>query len=548
MVHLEGAPMSEPSGKARARSRWGWGWADRFPPESARRATGDLVSALLGGARLELREPAAADTIELPPSRVAVPAQLASFVSADPVERARHAYGRSYRDLVRGFAGRYDASPDLVATPPDEDAIWALFDFCSASRLAFIPFGGGTSVVSGVEAEVGDRLAGAVSVDLARFGRVLEVDSTSRAARIQAGALGPRIEEELGAHGMTLRHFPQSFEFSTLGGWIATRAGGHFATLYTHIDDLVESIRMLTPRGVWESRRLPASGAGPSPDRMALGSEGILGVITEAWMRVRPRPRWRASASLRFRDFSAAVAAARELAQSDLYPTNCRLLDSAEAMLHRVVADGSNVLLVGFESADHPLEPWMARALEIARARGAVGEPRFTDEGADEGERRGDAAGSWRAAFLDAPYMFNVLVSLGCVVDTFETACTWSRFDELHGAIRAAVNQAMRAECGGGLLSCRFTHVYPDGPAPYYTFVAPGRSGAELAQWSAIKAAASDAILAHGGTITHHHAVGRMHRPWYDRERPDPFALALRAAKRAVDPDGLLNPGVLFAE
>jgi len=528
----------------RERSFWGWGWADRFPDQAARRATAQMVSALLG-APVAPRDPPREQDVSLREPRVQVPPALSSFVTAAPADRLRHTYGRSYRDLVRGFSGRFDPAPDLVAYPPDEEAVWALLDLCAARRLAAVPFGGGTSVVGGVEPsprDLGDR-AGVVSLDLGRLDRVLEVEPRSRAARIQAGATGPRLEEQLAPHGLTLRHFPQSFEHSTLGGWIATRAGGHFATLYTHIDDLVESIRMVTPRGLWQSRRLPASGAGPSPDRLALGSEGALGVITEAWMRVRPRPRWRASASMRFRDVAAGIAAARDLAQSDLYPSNCRLLDPREAMLHRVVADGTAVLLVGFESADHPLEPWMARAVDIARGHGGEGEPTFRDEGA--AADRSDAAGSWRAAFLDAPYLQTTLVSLGCVVDTFETACTWDRFDELHAAVVAAVTGAMRAECGGGLLSWRFTHVYPDGPAPYYTFVAPGRPGAELDQWQAIKAAASDALLAHGGTITHHHAVGRLHRPWYDRQRPDPFAAALRAAKRAVDPDGLLNPGVL---
>jgi alkyldihydroxyacetonephosphate synthase len=247
---------------------------------------------------------------------------------------------------------------------------------------------------------------------------------------------------------------------------------------------------------------------------------------------------------MRFRDFAAAVAAARDLAQSDLYPTNCRLLDAREALIHRVVMDGTSVLLVGFESADHPLEPWMSRALEIVRGRGGVGEPSFADEGDRAG--RAEAAGAWRASFLDAPYLFNTLVSLGLVVDTFETACTWDRFDAVHAAVGEAVGAAMRAECGGGMLSCRFTHVYPDGPAPYYTFIARGRAGAELDQWRAIKGAASDALIASGATITHHHAVGRTHRPWYDRERPEPFAMALRAAKAALDPDALLNPGVLI--
>jgi alkyldihydroxyacetonephosphate synthase len=529
----------------RERSFWGWGWADAFPDEAARRATGQMVSALLGGASFEVRSPPREEEIRLPLARIDAPSPMAAFVSAAPRERLRHTYGRAYPDLVRGFAGRFDPAPDLVAHPPDEEAIWAILDFCAARRIAVVPFGGGTSVVGGVEVAAGHDHAGVLSLDLGRLDRVLEVDPISRAARIQAGALGPGLESQLAGHGFTLRHFPQSFEFSTLGGWLATRAGGHFATVYTHIDDLVESIRMVTPRGLWESRRLPASGAGPSPDRLALGSEGILGVITEAWMRVRPRPRWRGSASMKFRDFAAAVAAARDLAQSDLYPSNCRLLDAREAMLHRVVFDGTSVLLIGFESADHPVAPWMDRALEIARGHGGTGEARFSD---DQAERagRGEAAGSWRTAFLDAPYLFNTLVSLGVVVDTFETACTWDRFETLHASIGAAVGEAMRAACGGGVLSCRFTHVYPDGPAPYYTFVAPGRAGAELEQWRAIKDAASEALSAGGATITHHHAVGRTHRPWYDRERPEPFALALRAAKRALDPDWLLNPGVLI--
>ncbi len=530
---------------ARERSFWGWGWADAFPDDAARRATGQMVSALLGGpAALDLRVPPREEdaATSLPAPRIAPPGgALGDFVTDAPAARLRHTYGRSFPDLLRGFSARFEPAPDLVAHPPDEEAIWAVLDFASAKRLAVIPFGGGTSVVGGVEPSPGAQHAGALSLDLGRLSRVLEVDPVSRAARIQAGALGPALEAQLAPHGFTLRHFPQSFEFSTLGGWLATRAGGHFATLYTHIDDLVESIRMVTPRGLWQSRRLPASGAGPSPDRLALGSEGILGVITEAWMRVRPRPRWRASASLRFRDFADAVAAARDLAQSDLYPSNCRLLDAREALVHRVVMDGSSVLLVGFESADHPLEPWMSRALEIARARGGQGDATFADDAS-----RADAAGAWRASFLDAPYLFNTLVSLGLVVDTFETACTWDRFDALHAAVGDATSAAMRTECGGGFLSCRFTHVYPDGPAPYYTFVARGRPGAELAQWRAIKTAASDALAAAGATITHHHAVGRTHRPWYDRERPDPFAAALRAAKAALDPDALLNPGVLL--
>jgi alkyldihydroxyacetonephosphate synthase len=246
-----------------------------------------------------------------------------------------------------------------------------------------------------------------------------------------------------------------------------------------------------------------------------------------------------------FAELRHAVNAARALAQSGLYPTNCRLLDAHEAMLNGVSFDGSSVLLVAFESADHPLEPWMERALAIAKDAGGTVPKGATYRAEGERITKADAASSWRQAFLDAPYLQSALASMGAVVDTFETACTWDRFDALHAAISAAAHDAMKRACGGGVLSCRFTHVYPDGPAPYFTFVARGRDGEQLAQWTEIKNAVSEALAANGATITHHHAVGRLHRPWYDRERPEPFALALRAAKRALDPAGVLNPGVL---
>jgi alkyldihydroxyacetonephosphate synthase len=396
---------------------------------------------------------------------------------------------------------------------------------------------------------------------------VLEVDTVSRAARIQAGANGPTIAEQLNPYGLALRHYPQSFEFSTLGGWIATRAGGHYATLYTHIDDLVESVRMVTPAGLFETRRLPASGAGPSADRFVLGSEGAFGIITEAWIRVQSRPRWRASASVQFDRFEDSLVAVRMLAQSGLFPTNCRLLDPAEAMLHQIESSGRSVLLLAFESSDHPVEPWMERALSIATDLGGDGdEPKYTTDFVHSMAPRAsalppppprtdrpptvehDAAAAllWKRAFLDAPYVQSALVSLGVVCDAFETACTWKQFPALHEAVNQAVESAMKSACGAGILTCRFTHVYPDGPAPYYTFVAPGRKGAELAQWASIKAAASAAVLANGGTITHHHAVGRLHRAGYESESPTLFGAALAAAKEKLDPSGILNPGCLL--
>jgi alkyldihydroxyacetonephosphate synthase len=516
---------------------WGWGYEDEQLSEAELRGAARLLSQHLGFGNAEPRLPAPLP--DLGPPRLTPPSALDDVCFADDYERALHSYGRAYRDIVRAFSGRFDHPPDVVAHPRDETELGAVLDWALGAGAAVIPFGGGTSVVGGVEPRVGEEYAGVVTIDCKALDRVLEIDRVSLSARIQAGATGPRLEEQLGAKGYTLRHFPQSFQFSTLGGWIATRAGGHFATLHTHIDDLVESVRALTPVGVWESRRLPGSGAGVSPDRMLIGSEGTLGVITEAWVRIRPRPTYRASTGVRFSDFAAGAAAVRALSQSGLYPANCRLIDPDEAKLTGA-GDGSYaVLVLGFESASHDVEPWMSLALECCSDHHGEFERRAEKVG-------DDAVGSWREAFLRAPYLRDTLVAMGVLSDTFETAITWERFEAFHDQVLAHTRAAVQRVCGGGSVTCRFTHVYPDGPAPYYTILAPTRHGAELEQWAEIKQAASDAVIDGGGTITHHHAVGRDHRPWYDRQRPDSFAAALRGAKASVDPAGALNPGVLI--
>ena len=523
---------------ARRRSHWGWGYEDERPSPEEVRAAAQGIAPLLGFGHPEPEEPVPLERVQLPEPRIEPPPDLREICSTELHDRASHAHGKAYRDVVRAFRGRFDHPPDVVARPGDESEIEEVLEWCEDAGAKVVPYGGGTSVVGGVEPRFD---APAVSLDLQRLDRVLEVDRTSRAARIQAGALGPHLEEQLHEHGLTLRHFPQSFQLSSLGGWIATRAGGHFATLYTHVDDLVESVRAITPRGTWESRRLPGSGAGPSPDRLLIGSEGTLGVITEAWMRVQDRPEHRTSAGVRFPGFAAGAEAVRAIAQSGLFPTNCRLLDPAEAQLTSG-GDGEHALLVlGFESADHDPAPWMDRALAIAREHG--GEWDEVRGGSHTG--REGAVGAWREAFLRAPYLRDTFVAMGVLSETFETSITWERFPTFHEQVSRATEEALREACGGGRVTCRFTHVYPDGPAPYYTFLAPARRGEELDQWEAVKTAASDAVIAAGGTITHHHAVGRDHRPWYDRQRPEPFAAALRGAKAAIDPAGVLNPGVL---
>jgi alkyldihydroxyacetonephosphate synthase len=506
----------------------------------------------------EVEKPLPLEQVELRAARLKAPEGLGDLFSDGRYERVSHALGKAYRDVVRGFRGEFANPPDLVAFPRDESEIETVLSWAEAEGAAVIPFGGGTSVVGGVEPRLGERPV--VTMDLRRLNRVLEVDPESLAARIQAGATGPGLEEQLREHGLTLRHFPQSFEYATLGGWIATRAGGHFATLETHIEDLVESVRAITPRGTWESRRLPGSGAGPSPDRLLAGSEGILGAIAEAWVRVRPRPEFKASRGVEFDDFMAAAHAVREISQAGLYPANCRLLDASEAELTGAGSGESNLLILGFESAHHPVDAAMDVALEIAQAHGGAPNSPPPGQKGDSGSTNrpsggedGGAVGAWRGAFLLAPYLRDTFVACGVLSETFETAVTWGRFEEFHASVmataRKAVAEVSGVEAGGPgapRVSCRFTHVYPDGVAPYFTVLAPAVRGGEMEQWDEIKAAVSDALIEGGGTITHHHAVGRDHRPWYDRQRPGPFAAALRAAKAELDPAGMLNPGVLI--
>ncbi len=489
----------------------------------------------------QARPPVAAD-FDLREPRLRPPSSLAALFRDDPYERLLHMYGKSFPDVVRMYRREAPEPPDLVAYPETTRDVARILDWASGANAAVVPFGGGSSVVGGVEPAIGDSYAGAVTVDLQKLDRVLEIDRASRAARIQAGVRGPHLEAQLREHGLTLRHFPQSFEHSTLGGWIATRSGGHFASLYTHIDEFVEATVTVTPQGTMETRRLPGSGAGPSPDRMVIGSEGILGVITEAWMRLQDRPVHRASAAVRFADHASAAEAVRMLSQSGLYPSNCRLIDAAESASAGAGDGTTSLLVLGFESADHPVDSWMARALELTADCGG-------DHGASAGRsHREGAAGAWRDAFIKGPYFREVGVPLGVIGDTFETAVTWDRFADFHATIMERTALILEEVTGRpGSVTCRFTHVYPDGPAPYFTFSALGTWDGLLDQWRAIKLAANEAIVSAGGTVTHHHAVGRDHRPeGYDRQRPDLFARALAGAKAALDPTGVMNPGVLI--
>lgn len=523
---------------------WGWGWADEAEaedPAADRKLARDL-SATYGVADITPLTRPRVEDFRIPASRIAAPDSLAAICTTDNRERLIHSLGKSYADLARAAQRKVTCFTDLVAFPETEQQVADLLDWAAAANIAAIPFGGGSSVCGGVEPDVGGDYEGVLTVDLRKLDKVLEVDQTSRAARIQGGVLGPHLEAQLKEYGYTLRHFPQSFEFSTLGGWIATRSGGHYATLYTHIDDLVESIRMVSPAGITESRRLPGSGAGPSPDRMTIGSEGTLGIITQAWMRVQDRPKYRASVPVLFHDFYDAANAVRAVSQSWLFPANCRLIDADEAA---GAAGGKHSLLVlGFESADHPVDAWMDRALELVADHGGVFDRSVLTQ---KDSNKAGAAGQWRNSFMRAPYARTRSIACGAIGDTFETSITWDRFDDFHHTIVDEMNQVIREVTGHeGRVTCRFTHVYPDGPAPYFTYGGIGTTTGMVEQWREIKQASMEIVARCGGTVTHHHAVGRDHRPGYEKQVAPLFRQALQAAKTSFDPAGIMNPGVLI--
>ncbi|MEM7019023.1 MAG: FAD-binding oxidoreductase [Pseudomonadota bacterium] len=525
-------------------SFWTWGHEIDEPTEGQRSEAAKNLSKSHG---VELKPPpipkVADITLRLP--RVQLPSNLQDFCTTDKHDRITHTYGGHSFEMLRALRGDFENPPDAVAYPETDEQLERILAWCDQTGAAAVPYGGGTTVVWGVTPPE-DRDA-VVTIDMARFDKILEIDDTSRAARIQAGILGPDLEAALKPKGYTLRHFPQSFPWSTLGGWIATRSGGHYATNHTHIDDFVESTRMLTPAGWWESRRLPGSGAGPSPDRMVLGSEGTLGIITEAWMRIQKRPTFRATAGVTFSSWQTAYEAVRHIAQAKLWPANLRLLDPVEAGTSAGLDGKTAFLIIGFESSEVPQGAFIQEAVKIAREFGGTidDEDILIADASGQVTGREGAVGAWRNAFIGVNA--GMTNGLGLVNDTFETAVTWDQWPEFDAHVREKVGQALKEVLGDtATLSCRFTHVYTDGPAPYYTFGGLGKLGGEFEQWQAIKQAASDALIAAGGTITHHHAVGRMHKDHLANQHPPLFGDALRAAKQAVDPNSILNPGVLF--
>jgi len=529
---------------------WGWGAAGE------RRPVGPAALAMLAerAGAAEPSPPVALEDVELrPPAEL--PDALAAAVGTGnvldgPENRLRHAAGMSYPDLVRLRTGRVEDAPDAVVVPPDPEAVAALLEVCGRERVAVVPFGGGTSVVGGVD-PVRDGFERLISLDLSRL-RSVSVDSRSQTARLGPGLTGPQAERALGESGMTLGHFPQSFERATIGGFAATRSAGQASTGYGRFDELVTSVRLAAPAGELRTIETPHSAAGPALRQLVLGSEGVLGVITDVTARVRPLPEQRRYEAWIASDFATGADVVRRLVQEEAAPDVVRLSDAEETRVSLALsgtegvarraldsylrlrrrADGC-VLIAGWEGEREAVSRRRTLAARILRAGDAVA----------LGARPGR---SWYRARFEGPYLRDELLDLGFIVETLETAHTWTRLEELYAAVGGALRAALEGQGTPPLVFCHLSHAYRDGASLYFTYLARRRPGEEIEQWRAAKRAACEAIVGAGGTITHHHAVGRDHAPYMNAEIGELGLESLRAVKQRLDPAGIMNPGKLL--
>jgi alkyldihydroxyacetonephosphate synthase len=542
--------------------RW-WGWGDPQGPPALGPKALELVRELVGTGGGP-RPPVALARVRLEPA--ALPAAARDELRAllggegevheDHAARVAHAAGRGYPDLVRLRAGEPEGAPDAVVYPTRPEQVRAILEVCARRSVAVVPFGGGTSVVGGVAPLRGEH-ASVIALDMRGLGELVHLDRESRIATVQAGMRAPALERRLAAQGLTLGHFPQSYEHVSLGGCAATRSAGQASTGYGRFEEMVLGLRMSAPAGEIELAAQPASAAGPDLRALVVGSEGTLGVIHELDLRVRPAPQASRYEGAFFEDFHAGVSALRALAQERMAPAVARLSDEAETRMSlaqaRAGAEGAKALkgrlgqaylglrgyrpgclaILGFEGAPAEVERRHKRALEVVRGHGGL------PVGSSPGE-------AWRAQRFAAPYLRDELLTHGVMAETLETATRWSNLQRLHRAVASAITDALRAQGTPGVTMCHVSHLYETGASLYFTLLAAQREGREIEQWRAVKRAASDAIAQHGGTITHHHAVGRDHVPWIAGELGEQGVEALRALKARLDPVGVMNPGKLL--
>jgi alkyldihydroxyacetonephosphate synthase len=539
---------------------WGWGREDEayHIPDPDRFWT--YVRDRLGQPRPRPRVASLAE-VKLRPSRLSEPdiaevVQIsgAGAVSTDSEDRAFFSLGKGYKDLVRMRRGDIANATDAIVRPGDEQQVLAVLRLAARRRLAVIPFGGGTSVVGGVE-PVGDGPT--ITIDMAALSEVLKIDRESATATVQAGVMGPDLERVLRRSGFTLGHFPQSFRYSSVGGWIATRSAGQNSTKYGAIAALVQSLRLAHPEGILSTPNVPAAAAGPDLVQTIVGSEGTLGVITQANLRLSALPEHRSYKGYLLPSFAAGVQVAREIMQAGVEPAVLRVSDEAETesslalraaprgaaaaaervgrwYLHRKGLDleSGSIMILGFEGSEANVRHASEVAKAILKRYGA----------ASLGSSPGRA---WRRSRFTAPHLRDVFLDNGIMVDTLETSTTWGNYLTLHAKVREALRDALGER---SVVMAHLSHSYTDGGSIYYTFLAPQDDGGEIEQWERVKAAATDAIVAGGGALSHHHSIGIEHRRWMRDYLGDEGSRWLAQIKRAIDPIGILNPGKLIPD
>ncbi|WP_214107104.1 FAD-binding oxidoreductase [Acrocarpospora catenulata] len=516
------------------------GWGDPGKAQELPPSVGKLLRDLLGVTEPET--PAASfGEVRLPLSALPAPVmtRLSTLVGDEHVRcdedaRIRHTRGKSTPDLLRMRAGDGDDAPDAVVLPGSHREILDLLKLCTEHRVAVVPFGGGTSVVGGLVASR-DEYAAVIALDLARLNRVISIDKVSMIAELEPGLRAPQAEQILARHGLTLGHFPQSYEYATVGGFAATRSSGQASAGYGRFDDMVVGLTVATPRGTLELGRAPKSAAGPDLRQLILGSEGAFGVITSLQLRVRAIPATRLYEGWRFPSFKAGQAAMRRIAQEGPLPTVLRLSDETESMIGLArpaelgtLAEAGCLMITGFEGAEEDVAHRREAVAALLSELGGV------YRGTEPGER-------WHEGRFAAPYLRDALLSAGATVETLETAGFWADLPRLYDA----VGLALRATLDEPLVMCHVSHVYATGASLYFTVVSAQEED-PVAQWERAKRAVNKAIVLSGGTISHHHGVGRDHRVAYAAEIGDLGVEILRAVKGRLDPYGILNPGVLI--
>ena len=550
---------SSPETNSIAVKWWGWGLESKTYPLDDKPQFWPYLFKTLKLAKLIECPRVTFEEVKLPPSQLSdrILARLKRTVGADisteKYDRLTHSLGKSYLDLLNLRWGLIRNPPDAVIYPEDEQEVEKLLGFASANRISIVPFAGGSSVVGGVEPTRPGGIKGAITVDLRRMNRVLDIDAISLTATVEAGISGPKMEDELNKKGFTLGHFPQSFQFSVLGGWIATRSAGQVSTKYGKIEDMVESLTIISPAGRLDTKAVPASASGPQLKQVLVGSEGTLGVITKAKLRIHRVPTVRRYEGLMFKSFRDGINAIRETMQSGLTPAMMRLSDPDETTVSLMLSPQKTTTKLGL---------WMLQQLgytpsqECVMILGVEG-----DHTAVKAERQvaaracrrngafaiGRGVGStWLNERFELPYLRDVLLDHCILVDTLETATTWDKLEALHGAIKKSIEEAIAEMDVAGLAFAHVSHAYRDGASIYYTLVAPQVKGKEVQQWLRIKKAATDCIMRDGGTLSHHHGIGKDHAPWIKQELGGNGLALLRAIKEQLDPEGIMNPGKLL--